>query len=158
MKIHKMSLDDTFDDEFYVIAVYSDEEDYRLAFLLNENLGLKLNRSHSIVNKKTKAEFSIFEYDDISMYRNWFLLQNHSLIEKEVVKPRDLFSQDTTLFQQKVHFIKELKKARFLLKIITDEGNEFVNDIIKKLESIPQLYAVELVDLARLKNNKLLFF
>ena len=158
MKTHKLSLDDAFDEEFHLFAIYTDEEDYRIAFILNQHLNIQLKRSDAIIVKKTNAKFSIFEYDDVAMYQNWFLLQNQSLSEKEVINPLDLFSQNPTIFQQKVFFLKELKKARFLLKIIAEDTNNLLKNINEKLKNIPQIYTVELVDLTHLKNKKSLLF
>ncbi len=158
MKTHKLSLNDTFEEKFYVIAIYTDEEDYRMAFILNETLTLQLKKTSPIIVKRNKAEFSIFEYDDILLYRNWYLLHNHSLIEKEIVKSHDLFSQNTRQFHQKAFYLKELKKARFLLKVVTDEGNEFLKELTNKLQNIPQIYTIEVVHLEHLKNKKLFLF
>ncbi len=158
MKTHLLGIDDSFKEDFHIIAIYSDEEDYRMAFLLNQHLNLQLKRAIPIIIKKNQAEFSVYEYEDVTLYRNWLLLQNHSLIKKEVLNYNNLFSQDTTQFHQKALYFKELKKARFLLKIVTDEGSEFLKELTEKLENIPQVYTIELVHLARLKNTKLLLF
>ena len=158
MKTYRLSLDDTFEDKFYVFAIYTNEEDYRMAFILNQNLSLKLKRSIPIIVKKDKAEFSIFEYEDNSLYRNWLLLQNQSLSEIVVNNSHDLFSHNPSLFQQNKYYLKDLKKARFILKVTTDEGNIFTENIIKELQNIPQIYATELVHLTPLKTKKLLLF
>lgn len=158
MKIHHLGLDDSSNEYFHIIAIYSDEEDYRMAFLLNQHLNILLKRAIPILIKKDQAKFSVFEYEDVTLYRNWLLLQNQSLIEKEIVKHNDLFSQNTTQFHQKTFYFKELKKARFLLKIVTDEGSEFLKELTEKLQNIPQIYTIELVHLAQVKNTKLLLF
>lgn len=158
MKKHHLGIDDSFKEDFHIIAIYSNEEDYRMAFLLNKYLNLQLKRAISILIKKNQGEFSVYEYEDVTLYRNWLLLQNHSIIEKEVANSNDLFSQNTTQFHQKAFYFKELKKARFLLKIVTDEGSEFLKELTEKLQNIPQVYTIELVHLARLKNTKLLLF
>jgi hypothetical protein len=158
MKIHRLSLDETFDDNFHIIVIYSDEEVYRMAFLLNQHLGLQLKKADGIINKKNTTNFNVYEYENITLYRNWILLQNHCLTEKEVTNSHDLFSQGSSLFQQKNIYLKEFKKAQFILKIVTDKDNLFLENLIKRLQNISQIYAFELVDLAQLKNKKLVQF
>lgn len=158
MKTHRLRLDDIFEEDFQVIAIYCHEQDFRLAFLLNTHLGIQLCKATSILDQKIGANFHVFEFLDKTFYRNWFLLNNHSILEKEVNNNHDLFAQNTTLFHQKVFYIKELKRAAFLLKIEADENIDYYNDLVKKIEQIPQVYAVELIHLTRLKNKKLLIF
>lgn len=158
MKTHKLLLDDIFEEDFQVLAIYSYEQDYRLAFLLNTHLNIQLGKTSSILDNKINAEFHLFEYLDKTFYRNWFLLNNHSITEKVVANSHDLFTQKTTLFQQKLTYIKELKNAPFLLKIEADENMAYYKDLVKKIEQIPQVYAVDLIHLALLKNKKLLIF
>jgi len=158
MKTHQLHLDDICEEYFQVLAIYSHEHDYRMAFLLNTHLGIHLHKTTSILNKKVNTEFQVFEYIDKAFYRNWYLLNNHSTTEKEVNNDHDLFTQNTDVFHQKVVYIKELKKAAFLLKIEADEKMDYYKTLVKKIENIPQVYAVELIHLARLKNKKLLIF
>ncbi len=158
MKTHQLHLDDIFKESFQIIAIYSDDYDYRVAFLLNKYLNLQLHKSTSIINKSISAEFSVFEYEDESFYRKWFLLNNHCLIEKEVNNTHDLFTQTSTLSQQKKCYFKDLKAAHYLLKIEGDDSLTFYTDLIKKIQNIPQIYAAELIHLENLKNKKLLIF
>jgi len=158
MKTHKLNLDDTFEEEFHIFAVYSDEEAYRLAFLLNQHLSIQLKKADSIVTKKEQTEFLTFEYDQIELFLNWLLIHNHSLSEKEVQKPDDLFSQDSGLYHQKTYLIKELKKARFILKVNGEFSNNQLLLLSEKLQNIPQIYAIELVNLTQFKDNQLLSF
>lgn len=158
MKTHRLRLDDIFEENFQVIAIYCHEQDFRLAFLLNTQLGIQLSKATSILDQKVGTNFHVFEFQDKTFYRNWFLLNNHSIIEKEVNNNHDLFSQVPSLFQQRAFYIKEFKKAPFLLKIEADENMDYYNDVVKKIDKIPQVYAVELIHLTLLKNKKLLIF
>ncbi|MEN8252637.1 MAG: IPExxxVDY family protein [Patescibacteria group bacterium] len=158
MKTHRMRLDDFLEDSFQVIAIFCDENDYRIAFLLNKYLHLKLQKSTSIIDKKKGSEFNVFEYNDKPLYRNWFLINNYCLIEKKVKNTHDLFSLNPVFIQQKETHIKELKSAHYILKIVADEKTQFYLELIKKLQEIPQIYTAELVHLNKLKNKKLLIF
>lgn len=158
MKKHRLHLDDIFEESFELIAIFSHEKDYRLAFLLNTHLGIQLQKATSILDKKNNTEFPVFEYEDKTFYRNWYLLNNHGTIEKEVKNDYDLFTQKATVFHQKVFYIKELKRIPFLLKIESDESKDFYEALVKKIADIPQVYAAEILHLTRLKNKNLLIF
>ncbi len=158
MKISSLTDKETFSDDFILIAIYSDEEDYRMAFLLNQFLGIKLINSTAIITPKDKAEYSIFEYEDKTFLHLWQLLCNHSFVKKEVTSTFDLFSEAVEIYQKKVYYIKELKKARFLLKIIADTKQTYYNDIVKKIKKIPQVYTAEIVPLSQVENPELLLF
>ena len=158
MKTHQLHLDDIFEEYFQVLAIYSHEHDYRLAFLLNTRLDIQLHKTTSILDKKFDTEFQVFEYNDKAFYRNWYLLNNHSTTKKEVNNDHDLFTQNTSVFHQKVVYMKELKRVPYLLKIEADEQMDYYKDLVKKIDSIPQVYAVELIHLPLLKNKKLLIF
>ena len=158
MKKYHLYLDETFEENFQVISIFCHEKDYRLAFLLNKHLEIQLKKATSIVDNKIKTEFPVFEFQDKTFYRNWYLLNNHGTCDKEVPSQQDLFSQHATVFQQKVFYINELKKVPFLLKIESGESLGYYNDLVKKIEDIPQIYAAEILHLTHLKNKNLLIF
>ena len=158
MKILSLTDKETFSDDFILIAIYSDEDDYRMAFLLNQFLNLRLEKSTAIITPKEQAEYSIFEYEDKTLLQLWQLLHNHSFIKKEVTPTFDLFSETIDVYEKKVCYIKQLKKVRFLLKVIADEKEAYYNDIVKKIKKIPQVYTAEILPLAQIKNSELLLF
>jgi hypothetical protein len=158
MKTHRLLLEDVFEEEYQVIAIYCQEQSYRMAFLLNTCLGTQFQKTTDILNQKMGCSFQLYEYHDKNFYRNWFLLSNHSSIEKQVSNSQDLFTHESDLFEQKVYYLNELKKATYLLKIEAEESIDYYNDIVKKIALIPQVYVAELVLLTRIKNKKLLIF
>ena len=44
MALHKLHVDDFYDDSFSLIAIHCSLEDYRLAYLLNKHLNISLVR------------------------------------------------------------------------------------------------------------------
>src|SRR5215467_368125 len=79
MAVHKLHLDDLYDDDFELIAIHSRLEDYRLAYFLNQNLPVLLSKSkHSIevATKDGEAFFSKFIFDDEDNDMQWSLVQN----------------------------------------------------------------------------------
>lgn len=158
MKKYRLYLDETFEEDFQIISIFCHEKDYRLAFLLNTHLEIQLKKATSIVDNKIQTEFPVYEFQDKTFYRNWYLLNNHGTSETAVSNQQDLFSQNTAVFQQKVFYMKELKRVPFLLKIESDESIDYYKDLVKKIEDIPQIYAAEILHLTHLKNKNLLIF
>ncbi len=158
MKILSLTDKETFSDDFILIAIYSDEEDYRMAFLLNQFLKIKLINSTAIITPKNKAEYAVFEYEDTTLIQLWQLLFNHSFIKKEITPTLDLFSEAIEIYEKKVYYINQLKKVRFFLKIVANENEAYYKDIVKKIKKIPQVYTAEILPLAQIKNSELLLF
>ncbi len=156
IKKHHLSLDDTFEETFHLLAIYSNLEAYRMAFVLNKTLDLNLIKTVSIHRKKEGAEFDVYEFSDPDYYRSWLLLHNYAFVQTKQ-STVDLFSQDA-IFEQKLVYHKELKKAPFLLKIIADINSAFLQNTVHKLQKHPLIYTVDLIDITQLKNQKLLIF
>ncbi len=152
----KLTLDDFFEEDFILIAIYTEEEDYRMAFLLNYFFQMHFVKTHAISDEKNKVLFSVFEYKDESHFRDWYLLQNYQL-KSEVIKS-GLFADMETISEKPVHYLKEFPKTKYFLKIEGEENNLFFNEFIEKLIQIPQIYTAEIVDLQRIKNMNLLKF
>jgi len=150
--------EETFEDDFTLIAIYCDEEDYRMAFLLNQYLNKKFIKTSAMVSKTNQAEFNVYEFEDATTNQLWQLLFNHSIIKREVISDFDLFSNTIQVFEKKVYYLNELKKVRFLVKIIADKNSSYYNDIVKKILTIPQVYTAEILPLAKINEVNLLLF
>lgn len=158
MKTYRLPIEE-LEIPFQILAIYTDEQDYRLAFLLNQYLHLHLTKSTSIIHKIKKTDFTAFEYEDAELFHNWLLLSNYCHVNSKKNKTNafDLFNQKPTDFKQKINYLKAYKKANFLLKITAEEDFN-IEKTYQTLEQIPQVYAVELIDLKKIKNKKLLNF
>mgnify|MGYP001164681989 FL=1 len=155
----KFSLDDSsLEEDYRLIAIYSNEEDYRMAFLLNYHFNMHFTKAKSILQNKTSAAFNVYEYEDKNHYRNWILLHNYYLTQHVQVQSGGLFANMETVIEKPLFYIKELSKARFLLKIEADETPAFFESLIQKLKTISQIYTAELVDLQTVKKRELLKF
>lgn len=157
-KTHKLDLDDFFEEDFHLIAIYTEEEDYRMAYLLNFHLYLHFVKTQNITLTKEKHVFNIYEYKDKTQYREWYLIHNYFISNTKTKLNQGLFEDFSTETSVPVFLIKELKKAKFILKIEANEPIDFFKNLVKKITSIPQIYTAELVDLHKIKNKNLLLF
>ena len=55
LTITKLNLEDSFSEEFSLLAIHTDLEDFRLAYFLNKTLGLNLSRKEMILNPLIKS-------------------------------------------------------------------------------------------------------
>jgi len=94
MAIHKLFEDDFEEDNYTLIAIHCSAEDYRLAYLLNNNLNLKLARKREDLDYNyMEASFSIYEWNDEKNFVTWNLVANTSRKEVEqVASAGSLFS------------------------------------------------------------------
>ncbi|WP_179353128.1 IPExxxVDY family protein [Winogradskyella vidalii] len=159
MALHKLQVDDFYDDSYKLIAIHTRLEDYRLAYLLNKHLELKLERKeHDIDFKYLESSYSIFEWHNETEYVFWNLISN--VCKKE----QDSLYSSGTLFgnNEKVlktfHLISEYKKVDYFIKISDEIQCVDDNYILTKLQSIPQIITSYTVDPLKIKSKDHLIF
>jgi len=80
--LRKLILEDFIDDiDYTLIGIHCSIEDYRLAYLVNHYLGLKLRRKDVDIEYKDTSSYSIFEWNDQKQQTIWNLVANISKIE-----------------------------------------------------------------------------
>tara|TARA_R100001369_G_scaffold34187_2_gene59249 strand:+ start:807 stop:1286 length:480 start_codon:yes stop_codon:yes gene_type:complete len=159
MALHKLLVDDFYDDSYKLIAIYCRLEDYRLAYLLNQNLDLNLERKPDDLDfKYLESSYSIFEWNNEAQYVTWNLVSN--VCQKEA---EGLFSTGT-LFEtnEKVlktfNLISELNKVDYFIKISDEIQNVNENVILSRLQTIPQIITSYTVDPLKIKSKDYLIF
>ena len=159
MALHKLQVDDFYDDSYKLIAIHCRIEDYRLAYLLNKHLELKLERKEQDIDfKYLESSYSIFEWDNETEYVLWNLISN--ICKKE----EDSLSSTGTLFSasEKVlktfHLISEYKKVDYFIKISDEIQNVDEKMILNKLQAIPQIITSYTVNPLKIKSKDHLIF
>nr|WP_314865572.1 IPExxxVDY family protein [uncultured Flavobacterium sp.] len=162
MAIHKLDLDEFDEIDYYLIAIHTTLEDYRLAYFINQHLPINLSKSKEEIHiniKEGETQFSRFCFDDEDNFISWDLIQNKNEVigQKEITK-QDLFSNSTQEVATKVFLLPELKKVDYFLKIEGDENDVKIIDIITKLKTIKSLSTVYVVDTETIKSKNNLIF
>ncbi|SDG47017.1 IPExxxVDY family protein [Psychroflexus sediminis] len=147
MKKRKFSLTDFEIYDFKLIAIHSQQEPHKLAYLINSVLGTSFKRMENnldlTVNGKS-ASFPIFDYFNREWDTKSYLICNKVDLEQEFVTAHNLF--DTENLRTSSFLLKEYKRVDYLLKI-EDELNIFKPElIIKKLiktHQISMAYTIE---------------
>ena len=157
MAIHKLVFDDLECDSYQLIAIHCSLEDYRLAYLLNSHLNLRLKRKQNDLDFSVAA-YSIFEWEDQNHMRTWNLISNICKVEKNQQE------QDTSsLFQdrnsiQVYNLVPEYKEANYFLKIDCESNASKEKRMVNSILSIPQIVTAYSIDTENLKSKTNLIF
>lgn len=133
---HKLNLNQ-FSDNYHVIAIHSDLEEFRLAFFLNQKLDINLKRKRKDISLiEIKANYSVFEYLNEAMYLNWIFFSNKSLMSNKITNEESgLFSQES-FFQNEVSLINNPKGVDYFLIIENVKNKTYVKKVLKKISEI----------------------
>lgn len=161
MPAHKLVLDEVFDESYKLIAIHCSVEEYKLAFLLNKYLNLKLARSRKDIDfqiEGLRILFALYTYEDQLKYCTFSLVSNVSKAElKANTNSNSLFGlKETTL--KKSYLLPEFKKVDFFLKI--EEEIESVSEklLLEKIKEIPQVSLAYSIEDHQIKSKENLIF
>ena len=155
MQIHSLGLE-ICEDEYSLIGIHTTLEDFKLAYLLNKNLGTHFYKSKedlSYEKLKKQASFSIFNYSNIKYDFEWFLIANSSKRENQTESNELLLTSET-----KTYLIPEKKKVDFFIKIIGNLQYSFITETVHKIKTIDQVITSYSIDKNTLKSKDFLIF
>jgi len=144
------------EDDYSLIGIHSTEEDYRLAYLLNQHLKTKLTRFKNDLDfKNSDAKFPVFEFKDENNYINYYLINNKYSQLVKTRKKVELFEGNySTIF----NLIPEKKKVDFFLKIEGCNQQNFIRTLVAELNKINQIITSYSIDTNSLKSKNNLIF
>ncbi|MBL85536.1 MAG: hypothetical protein CMO82_02635 [Winogradskyella sp.] len=158
MALHKLLVDDFYDDTYKLIAIHCGLEDYRLAYLLNQSLGLRLQRKTEDLDMQyLKASYSIFEWNNVSQYVTWNLVSNVCKKEEDSLYSTGLFQTNEKVIKT-LNLVPEYKKVDYFIKISDEIQNVNEKLILNKLQNIPQIITSYTVNPTKLKSKDHLIF
>ena len=135
MAIHKIQINDFVSDDYELIAVHSSLDDYKLAYMLNKELGIQLSKNLAYVEiaiPEGKSAFSNYIFDDEKNDVVWTLIENKTTIINSNKQTTSLFEQvDITVF-----LLPEFKKADYLIKIENIDYGCDSESIVDKIQEI----------------------
>ena len=134
---HKLNLNQ-FSENYYLIAIHSDLDEFRLAFFLNDKLSIGLIRKNNdIILHENKSNYSIYEYLDEAMFLKWIFFSNKSLVA-EITSNNELlnlFSQEN-IVQNEISLINQPKGVDYFLVIENVKNKIYVEKVLKKISEI----------------------
>lgn len=159
MALHKISLDDFYDETYVLIAIHCGLEDYRLAYMINKFLGINLSRNKADLDLNyTKSSFSVFEYYNAPRDTTWNLISNICKKEEESLISNGLLFNENKKIIKVYNLLPELKQVDFFIKITNDTQQVNEKLIISQLQRISQLVTCYAVDLNKIKSKEHLIF
>lgn len=159
MAIHKLMIDDFNTVDYTLIAIHSSLDDYRLAYFVNRELEIRLEkctRDISFKQRERKAYFSRYTFEDETNDTAWNLIQNkNSIVSTPTDNLSSLFSGSVYNVTTSVFFIPELKTVDYILKVENDENEE---NVIRALLAIKYVATAYKIDHNKLKSKNNLIF
>ena len=162
MAIHKLDLGEFDEIDYYLIAIHTSLEDYRLAYFINQKLPINLSKSKNEIQiniKEGETNFSRFYYNDAEKEVSWNLIQNkNEVIQYKKGSTQNLFSNVTMEVSTKVFLLPEFKKVDYFLKIENNDDAMNVSKIQILLNTIDSVSTVYIVDTNKIKSKNNLIF
>jgi hypothetical protein len=159
MALHKLLVDDFYDDTYKLIAIHCRLEDYRLAYLLNQKLELNLERkSDDLDFKYLESSYSIFEWNNESQYVTWNLVSNVCTKEEDSLYSTGTLFETSDKVLKTFNLISELSKVDYFIKISDEIQNVNEKLILSRLQAIPQIITSYTVNPLKIKSKDHLIF
>lgn len=161
MPAHKLVLDEVFEQPYKLLAIHSSVEEYKLAYLLNKHLNLKLARTPGDIDLHKGSEsifFAHFIHEDLQNYCTYHLVSNVARQEdRSGVDEKSLFSEDQ-LAVKKSFLLPEFKQVDFLVKIVDEQDVISIKMLTSRIMEIPQVSTAYTIDFHRIKTKENLIF
>ena len=144
------------EEDYSLIGIHSTEEDYRLAYLLNNFLKIKLTRfKHNLDFHNSTTEFPLFEYKDELNFINYYLINNKYIALVDNQYKEGLFGGN---YSTTSYLIPEKKKVDFFLKIEGCNTEDFIQNLVIELNKISQIITSYSIETTTLKSKENLIF
>ena len=162
MVLHKLSLRDFDEIDYNLIAIHTSLEDYRLAYFLNQKLGLNLSKSPDEIQKSVRegeTNLARFSYIVEESDNRWNLIQNkNEVAHSKNIESQNLFFNVKMEMATKVFLLPEFKKVDYFLKIENNDGISSISETLILINSIESISTVYIVDAKKIKSKNNLIF
>ena len=160
MPAPKIILEDVFEEPFVLFAIHCSLEEYRLAYILNRQLGLRLERSRKDVDlqeKGVKSLFPLYSFENIQEYYQIYLVSNVSgtRIVSEKAE-HSLFEREDGY--KKTFLLPEFQKVDYFLKIQGDLPQKMEVVLLPRIKEISQVSTAYAIEHQKIKSKENLIF
>ncbi|MEW5676675.1 IPExxxVDY family protein [Flavobacterium enshiense] len=161
MAIIKLQIDDFISVDYELIAIHSSLEDYRLAYCINQKLGVSFEKSEKDIGiqiPEGKSHFTRFIFDDEEHELYWNLIPNKTKIITRQTQSPSLFEQTELDIATNIYLLPEMKKVDYLIKIEQVDDFFDADKLVDELLSIKQITTAYKIELNKLKSKNNLIF
>jgi len=156
IKVHKLAIGDFDAEDYGLIAIHSSLEDYRLAYFINRELDIRLQKCPFDVTYRVeegKSFFSRYYYEDDINDAAWNLVQNkNSMMGTQTAA--SLFSNQG--LSVSICLLPELKTVDYVLKVENTIAG--IPELITGLLEIKQITTAYKINHYKLKSKNNLIF
>ena len=133
---HKLNLNQ-FPENYHLIAIHSDLDEFRLAFFLNKKLNIGLKRKNNdIYFSEQDANYSSYEFLDDTKYLMWIFFSNKSLVsEKSPDEDLSLFGKGSAALNE-MNLLSQQKSVDYFLIVENIANNTYIEKVLKKISEI----------------------
>lgn len=158
----KLNLDEFDEIDYFLIAIHSSLEDFKLAYLINQKLPVLLSRNNddvTVLVKEGEAFFSKYSYQNESTNEKWSLIQNKNDVRLQQKYGNQLLLLDSSVeISRAVYLIEEHKKVDYFLKIENNCVTTNTQLILEQLKQIKRITAVYRLIPENIKSKNNLIF
>ncbi|ESU29861.1 hypothetical protein FLJC2902T_03390 [Flavobacterium limnosediminis JC2902] len=161
MAIHKILIDDFISIDYQLVAIHSSLEDYRLAYFINQKLGISFEKSENDIGiqiPEGKSHFTRFVFDDEEHEIFWNLIPNKTKVATRQTKATSLFEETELEITTNIFLLPELKKVDYILKIENTDDFFDTDSLIDNLLTIKQITTAYKIEQDKLKSKNNLIF
>ncbi len=143
-----------YEEDYHLIAIHSDLENFAMTYALNFYCGLKLKRTEEDLTLGKHLAFPVFEWNNELSETQWTLFCNRNK-EEVRIDFGGLFEENISL--QKNFLLKEHKEVDYFLKVDSDHTSSLQN-LAKQVNEIPRVVTAYSIDTETLKSKSNLIF
>lgn len=159
---HKLILDDDLGEDFSLIAVHCSEEAYKMAYLLNKHVHLRLQRRRRDLDFSTEGlevTFPLFDFEDENQYTTYHLVANKcKTVAAHTVASGGLFGDEIHEEVVTKYLLPEFKKVDFFLKVSSEYDTTPIRKLLMQLNEIDQVISAFIVEVSEVKLRENLIF
>ncbi len=151
----KLELSDFDLNTYLTCAIYSTQPSFKIAYLLNKNLNLKLQRSSKdnivAVSKSREVAFPFYNFNDDKNFVTYHLFKNKKTTKIEGSDISNSLFETSSIKND--YLLPELKKVDYILKIETEDHDFDLENLVSKIGNINQIIACHEVDYETIKSK-----
>ena len=161
MQIHSLDIEDFYDVNYRLISIHTSLEDYKFAYLLNKELGMRLVKPphySDLENKEQEFSFSMYTFEDEEQCNMWYLISNkcHSFLKPS--KGIGIFREEEIPISVTNYLVPEKKRTDYFIKIEGEIKEAVFSETIIKINNIKQVVTSYPLDVKTLKSKDFLIF
>lgn len=162
MAHHKLIFDEDFEEPYTLIAIHCSEEAYKMGYLMNKHLHLRLKRTQTDLDFSAQGlliTFPLYDFEDAHKYTHFYLVANKCRsVEAGLQSTGGLFAELVSEKSTLHYLLPEFKKVDYFLKIYSDFETVPLRKILSEINEIKQVISAYTVEMDNIKSKNNLIF